>query len=46
MFDVSKKVLKLNRKEIVLSNTIKNNLYSAAVKAGIEPNITLEITIP
>ena len=42
VFDVSKKVLKLNRKEIVLSNTIKNNLYSAAVKAGIEPNIIVE----
>ena len=42
VFDVFKKVLKLNRKEIVLSNTIKNNLYSAAVKAGIEPNIIVE----
>ena len=42
IFDISKTVLKLNKKEIVLSNTIKNNLYSAAVKAGIEPNIIVE----
>ena len=42
VFDISKIVLKLNKKEIVLSNTIKNNLYSAAVKAGIEPNIIVE----
>ena len=41
-FDVSKIVLKLNKKEIVLSNTIKNNLYSSAVKAGLEPNIIVE----
>jgi len=41
-FDVSKIVLKLNKKEIVLSNTIKNNLYSSAVAAGIEPNIIVE----
>ena len=39
---VSKNVLKLNRKEIVLSNTIKNNLYSSAIQAGIEPNIIVE----
>ena len=42
IFDVTKIVLKLNKKEIVLSNTIKNNLYSSAVKAGIEPNIIVE----
>ena len=42
IFDISKTVLKLNKKEIVLSNTIKNNLYSSAVKAGIEPNIIVE----
>jgi murein DD-endopeptidase MepM/ murein hydrolase activator NlpD len=42
IFDVSKVVLKLNKKEIVLSNTIKNNLYSSAVEAGIEPNIVVE----
>jgi murein DD-endopeptidase MepM/ murein hydrolase activator NlpD len=41
-FDVSKIILKLNKKEIVLSNTIKNNLYSSAIEAGIEPNIIVE----
>ena len=41
-FRVTKNVLKLNRKEVVLSNTIKNNLYTAAIQAGIEPNIIVE----
>ena len=41
-FDITKIVLKLNRKEIIASNTIKNNLYSSAVKAGIEPNVIVE----
>ena len=41
-FNITKIVLKLEKKEIVLSNTIKNNLYSSAVKAGIEPNIIVE----
>ena len=42
VYDVSKIVLKLNKKEIVLSNTIKNNLYSSAIEVGIEPNIIVE----
>jgi len=42
VFKISKNVLKLNKKEIVLSNTIKNNLYSSAVNAGVEPNIIVE----
>ena len=41
-FDVSKIVLKLDRKEIVRSNVIRNNLYSSAVEAGVEPNIIVE----
>ena len=41
-FEISKIVLKLNKKEIVLSNTIKNNLYSSAIDVGIEPNIIVE----
>ena len=41
-FDVSKIVLKLNKKEKVLSNTIRNNLYSSMVEAGVEPNIIVE----
>jgi len=42
LFDISKTVLKLNKKEVVLSNTIKNNLYSSAINAGVEPNIIVE----
>ncbi|MDA7606183.1 M23 family metallopeptidase [Pelagibacteraceae bacterium] len=41
-FIVSENILKLEKQEIVFSNTIKNNLYSAAVEAGIEPNIIVE----
>jgi len=41
-FNVSKIVLELNKKGIVLSNTIKNNLYSSAIEVGIEPNIIVE----
>ena len=39
---ITKNVLKLQKKEVVLSKTIKNNLYSSAVEAGIEPNIIVE----
>jgi len=41
-FIIDKTVLKLKKKEKVLSNVIKNNLYSSAVEAGIEPNIIVE----
>ena len=41
-FNITKIVLKLKKKKIVLSNTIKNNLYSSAIQAGIEPNIIVE----
>jgi murein DD-endopeptidase MepM/ murein hydrolase activator NlpD len=41
-FDVSKIILKLNKKEKVLSNTIKDNLYSSMVQVGVEPNIIVE----
>ena len=41
-FDISKIILELDRKQVVLSNTIKNNLYSSAVNAGVEPNIIVE----
>ena len=41
-FSISKTILKLDRKEIILSNTIKNNLYSSAIEVGIEPNIIVE----
>ena len=41
-FSINKNILKLNKKEMVLSNTIKSNLYSSAIEAGIEPNIIIE----
>ena len=41
-FDISKIILELDRKQVVLSNTIKNNLYSSAVNAGVEPNMIVE----
>jgi len=41
-FTVNKNILKLRKEEVVLSNTIKKNLYSSAISAGIEPNIIVE----
>ena len=41
-FIVKENILQLYRKEVVIKNTIKNNLYSSAVDAGIEPNIIVE----
>ena len=38
-FDIKENVLQLYKKEVVIKNQIKNNLYSAAVDVGIEPNI-------
>ena len=41
-FVVNKNILKLQKQEVVLSNSIKNNLYSSAVEVGVEPNIIVE----
>ena len=41
-FLIRKNVIKLSKKEVVVKNSIKNNLYTAAVDAGIEPNIIIE----
>ena len=41
-FKIYENILKLYKKEVVLNNKIENNLYSAAVSAGIEPNIIIE----
>ena len=41
-FVVNKNILKLEKQEVVLSNSIKNNLYSSAVEVGVEPNIIVE----
>ena len=39
---VNENILQLNKKEVVIKNIIRNNLYSSAMSAGIEPNIIIE----
>mgnify|MGYP003951262355 CR=1 FL=1 len=41
-FIIKKNVLRLYKKEVVIKNEIKNNLYSSAVNIGLEPNIIIE----
>ena len=41
-FIIKENILKLYKKEVVVKNEIKNNLYSAAIESGIEPNIIVE----
>ena len=41
-FVVKENVLQLYKKEVVVKNVIRNNLYSSAVEKGIEPNIIVE----
>ncbi len=41
-FDIRENILKLNKKEVVIKSSINNNLYTAAMEAGIEPNIIIE----
>ena len=41
-FIVKENILQLYKKEIVVKNIIKNNLYSSAINAGVEPNIIVE----
>jgi len=41
-FLVKEKILQLNKREVVVKNFIRNNLYSSAVESGIEPNIIVE----
>ena len=41
-FLIKENILKLYKKEVVVKNTINNNLYSSAIKSGIEPNIIVE----
>jgi len=41
-FVLKENILQLYKKEVVIKNEIKNNLYSAAIEAGIEPNIIIE----
>ncbi len=39
---VKENILRLNKKEVVVKNSIKNNLYSSAIEVGIEANIIVE----
>ena len=41
-FIVKENILQLYKKDVVVKNIIKNNLYSSAVESGIEPNIIIE----
>jgi len=41
-FKITENILELTKKEVVIKSTIKNNLYSAAIEAGIEPNVIVE----
>ena len=41
-FIIKENILQLYKKEVVIKNEIKNNLYSAATDVGIEPNIIIE----
>jgi murein DD-endopeptidase MepM/ murein hydrolase activator NlpD len=41
-FVINENILQLNKREVVIKNIIKNNLYSSAINAGIEPNIIIE----
>ena len=42
LIEIKENILKLNKKEVVVKNTISNNLYSAATEVKIEPNIIIE----
>ena len=41
-FIVKENILYIHKKEVVVKNIIRNNLYSSAVDAGLEPNIIIE----
>ena len=41
-FSISENILQLYKKEVVIKNEIKNNLYSSAMDSGVEPNIIVE----
>ena len=41
-FEVTENILQLYKKEVVVKNVIKNNLYSSAIESGVEPNIIVE----
>mgnify|MGYP001294201874 CR=1 FL=1 len=41
-FKISENILQLYKREVVVKNIIKNNLYSSAINVGVEPNIIVE----
>jgi murein DD-endopeptidase MepM/ murein hydrolase activator NlpD len=41
-FLVKENILQLYKKEVVVKNIIRNNLYKSAVESGVEPNIIIE----
>jgi murein DD-endopeptidase MepM/ murein hydrolase activator NlpD len=41
-FLIKENILQLYKKEVVVKNVIKNNLYSSAVAVNVEPNIIIE----
>ena len=41
-FIVKENILQLYKKEVVIKNVIKDNLYSSATEVGVEPNIIVE----
>ena len=41
-FTIKENILRLYKREVVVKNIIKNNLYSSAVESGVEPNIIIE----
>ena len=41
-FIIKENILQLYKKEVVIKSIIKNNLYSSAINAGVEPNIIVE----
>tara|TARA_B100001059_G_scaffold23365_1_gene18713 strand:+ start:123 stop:1469 length:1347 start_codon:yes stop_codon:yes gene_type:complete len=41
-FLIKENILQLYKKEVVVKNVIKNNLYKSAVDSGVQPNIIVE----
>ncbi len=41
-FTIRENIIKLNKKEVVVKNSIKSNLYASAMDSKIEPNIIIE----
>ena len=40
--EIKKNITQLFKKDVVVKGNIKNNLYSSAIKSGMEPNIIVE----